>query len=60
MSNHNITIRMTAAHWDVRVRAADGNIVTFDHRHMDKKERSTFHRELMNAYRASRGTQNNA
>jgi hypothetical protein len=54
MTKPNIIIRMGAAHWDVRVRAADGKFVTFNHRTMDKKERSNFHRELMNAFRASR------
>lgn len=52
--NTNIIIRMGAAHWDARVRGADGNFVHFNFRTMDKKQRSTFHRELMNAFRASR------
>ncbi len=50
----NIIIRMGAAHWDARVRGADGKWITFDFRTMEKKQRSTFHRELMNAFRASR------
>ena len=49
----NIIIRMGAAHWDARVNS-NGSQVHFDLRAMDKKERSVFHRELMNAYRATR------
>lgn len=48
----NIIIRMGAAHWDARVRKGT-EFVQFDFRTMDKKERSAFHRELMNAYRQS-------
>jgi hypothetical protein len=47
-----VIIRMGAAHWDARVRK-DNDYVTFDFRTMDKKERSNFHREFMNAYRVS-------
>ena len=50
---NNITIRMGAAHWDVRVRAADGSVVTFDHRTMSKDEKRIFHREFLNAFRAN-------
>ena len=49
-----IIIRMGAAHWDARVKDKDGNVITFDFRTMDKKQRSNFHREFMNAFRASR------
>lgn len=51
----NIIIRMGAAHWDVRVRRPDGSYVTFDFMRMDKRQRSDFHRELMNAFRQQRG-----
>lgn len=54
MHKPNIVIRMTSGNWDARVRGADGNFVRFDFRKMDKKGRSTFHRELMNAFRANR------
>ncbi len=54
MSKPNIIIRMGAANWDARVRDASGNLVRFNFRRMEKKERSVFHRELMNAFRASR------
>jgi len=54
MTKANIIIRMTAGNWDARVRGADGSFVRFDFRKMDKKGRSTFHRELMNAFRANR------
>lgn len=50
-----IIIRMGAAHWDARVQGPNGNVITFDFRTMDKRARSDFHRELMNAFRASRG-----
>jgi hypothetical protein len=50
----NLIIRMGAANWDARVRKADGEFAHFNFRTMEKKERSTFHRELMNAFRASR------
>jgi hypothetical protein len=50
---HNIIIRMGAAEWSARVRH-NGEFIKFDFRRMDRKERSTFHRELMNAVRAQR------
>lgn len=53
MNKPRVIIRMTAAHWDAQVRTLDGSYVTFDFRKMDKKARSTFHREFMNAFRAS-------
>jgi hypothetical protein len=43
---------MGAPYWDARVRQGD-TYVTFNLRAMDKKDRSNFHREFMNAYRAS-------
>jgi len=54
MNKPNIIIRMGAGNWDARVRDSKGNFVRFNFRKMDKKGRSTFHRELMNAFRASR------
>ncbi len=53
MNKPNIIIRMGAAYNDVRVRRPDGSYVTFDRSVMDRKDRSTFHREFMNAFRAS-------
>jgi hypothetical protein len=52
MKKHNIIIRMGAANWDAQVRK-DNTYVRFDFRTMTKRERSDFHREFMNAYRAS-------
>lgn len=49
----NVIIRMGAAYWDARVFSKDGETHR-DFRTMDKKERSEFHRELMNAFRATR------
>jgi hypothetical protein len=49
-----IIVRMGASHWDARVRGKDGQPVHFNFRTMDKRARSDFHRELMNAFRASR------
>lgn len=46
-----ITIRMGAANYDARVNH-NGKVVQFDFRKMDRKEKNTFHRELMNAVRA--------
>lgn len=54
MTKPNIIVRMGAANWDAKVRRPDGSYVHFDFRKMQKKERSAFHRELMNAFRASR------
>jgi len=52
MSKPNVVIRMGAAEWTVKVRNND-QYVLFDLRAMDKKQRSNFHREFMNAFRAS-------
>lgn len=49
----NIIIRMGAAHWDAQVRGGDGSTVLLDFRKMDRRQRSDFHREFMNAFRAS-------
>lgn len=49
----NIVIRLGAAAWDAKVRRPDGSYATFDFRTMEKKERSAFHREFMNAFRAA-------
>ena len=51
MKKPNIIIRMGAAYWDARVLV--GN-VRFDFRKMEKKQRSEWHREFMNAFRAAR------
>jgi hypothetical protein len=53
MSKPNVIIRMGAAAWDARVKTAAGAYVSFNFRAMEKKERSTFHREFMNAFRES-------
>lgn len=51
---HNVIVHMGAADWSARVRRPDNSWVRFDFRRMDRKERGTFHRELMNAFRAQR------
>lgn len=50
----NVIIRMGASNWDARVKTNSGEYVRFDFKTMEKRERSTFHRELMNAFRAAR------
>jgi formylmethanofuran dehydrogenase subunit A len=50
MKNH-VTIHMGASRFDVTVRGADGQPVTFDLYRMSKEERRNFHREFMKAYR---------
>jgi hypothetical protein len=52
----NVIVRLGAANYDVRVRGADGALVRFDLRAMDKNQRRNFHREFMNAYRQNRKT----
>jgi hypothetical protein len=54
MKKPNVVIRMGAAHWDAQVRGSDDTMAHFDFRAMDKKQRSAFHRELMNAFRSTR------
>lgn len=49
----NVIIRMGAAHWDARVRKDDGTFAHFDFRAMERKDKSAFHREFMNAFRAT-------
>lgn len=49
-----ITIRMGASLNTVTVRGADGSPVLFDRNKMTKDENRVFHREFMNAFRASR------
>lgn len=50
----NIIIRKGAAHWDAKVLVpTTGEYVTFDFRKMTSRQRSDFHRELMNGFRAS-------
>lgn len=50
---HNVIIKMGASRWDVIVRGADGQPVTFDLYGMTRDQRREFHREFMKAYRAS-------
>ena len=47
----SVIVRMGATRFTVDVRG----VGTFDLNRMEKKERSAFHRELMNAFRATRG-----
>ena len=49
----NVIIRLSAAHWDAKVLKSDGTYAHFDFREMERKERSTFHREFMNAFRST-------
>jgi len=53
MKKPTIVIRMGAAHWDARIKNGS-NTLHFDFRTMDRKERSAFHREFMNAFRQQR------
>lgn len=49
-----IIIRKGAAHWDAKVLVpTTGEYVTFDFAKMTGRQRSDFHRELMNGFRAS-------
>lgn len=50
---NNVTIQMGASKFNVIVRGADSQPVSFDLYHMDKDQRRQFHREFMKAYRAS-------
>lgn len=54
MNKANIVVRMGAAHWDARIKLPSGEVLHFYFHKMDKKQRSDFHREFMNAFRASR------
>lgn len=49
----NVLIHMGASKFDVVVKDAKGDLVTFDLYHMDKNQRRQFHREFMKAYRAA-------
>lgn len=53
MAKHTVTIRMGAAHWDATIAHNDTKL-HFNLRQMAKRERSDFHREFMNAFRATR------
>lgn len=53
MKNPTVTIRMGAAHWDATIAPPEGEQLHFDFRQMAKRERSDFHREFMNAFRAT-------
>lgn len=50
---NRVIIHMGASRWDVTVRDAEGNPVTFDLYRMDKNQRREFHREFMKAWRKS-------
>jgi hypothetical protein len=49
----NVIIKMGASRFDVIVKGADGQPVTFDLYRMSKDQRREFHREFMKAYRAA-------
>jgi hypothetical protein len=49
----NVLIHMGASKFDVTVKNAKRENVTFDLYHMNKDERRNFQREFMKAYRAS-------
>lgn len=48
------TIHLGASVNTVTVRGADGKPILFDRNKMSKDENRVFHREFMNAFRASR------
>jgi hypothetical protein len=56
MQKPNVIIRMSAATWEAQVRKPDGDLVRFDFREMDKRQRATWHREFMNAFRQNQQT----
>lgn len=45
-----LTIRMSAARWEALVRH-DDNLLLFDFRAMNKRQRNDVHREIMNGVR---------
>ena len=47
----NIIIHYGASCWTAKVRAADGEFVTFDLRNMKRHEQNTFRKELTKAFR---------
>jgi hypothetical protein len=60
MRQPNVIIRMGANRHTIMVRSPrigdPDHFVTFDMNAMDRKERSAFHREFMNAFRQSQAT----
>ncbi len=50
---NNVIIKMGASRFDVIVKGADGQPVTFDLYRMSKDQRREFQREFMKAYRAA-------
>jgi len=55
MKKPNLIIRMGAAYWDARVLIGNpDHYVRYDFRKMEKRQRSVWHREFMNAFRAAR------
>lgn len=52
-SKFNVLIHMGASRFDVTVKNAADENVTFDLHGMDKEQRRSFHKEFMKAYRAS-------
>ncbi len=50
---NNVIIKMGASRFDVIVKGADGQPVTFDLYRMSKDQRREFSREFMKAYRAA-------
>lgn len=51
MQKANIVIHYGASTWTARVRAANGEFVTFDLRKMDRKQVHNFRWELTKAFR---------
>jgi hypothetical protein len=52
MKQHTVTIRMGAPYWDATINHNDTKL-HFNFRQMAKRDRSDFHREFMNAFRAT-------
>jgi hypothetical protein len=50
-SRPNIIIHMEASTWTANVRAADDNFVTFNLRETERRERHSFRREFVKAFR---------
>lgn len=53
-NNARIIVRMSAAHWDAKVRMPDGAVIAFDIKSMDKHQRRDFTRTLVRCWRESR------
>jgi hypothetical protein len=54
MKKTNVTIRMGAGYHDVTIALPNGAKFVHDYRTKSKDENRVFHREFMNAFRASR------